>query len=153
VARQRFRYRSRNVPILELVVQAEGLPAVNLDGIVDSGATHTFLSLQTAHLLGLKRSELIETPPATVADDTQVPSWITHVPIRAQVQAQLSPDRPPEPWGPIFDLQPRFMKSASPLWGQEDLGASFEISQQRFLLPAYFVLEYWAGMADGVPRS
>jgi hypothetical protein len=52
-----------------MVVQAEGRPAVNLDGIVDSRATHTFLSLQTADLLGLKRSELIQTPPATVAEN------------------------------------------------------------------------------------
>ncbi len=45
------------------------------------------------------------------------------------------------------------MKSGSPLWGMEDFGASFEISQQRFLLPAYFVLEYWAGMSEGAPRA
>jgi hypothetical protein len=55
----RFEYRYRNVPMLELLVQAEGRPAVKLDGVVDSGATHTFLSLQTAELLGLKRSELV----------------------------------------------------------------------------------------------
>jgi hypothetical protein len=132
--------------MLELVVQAEGRPAVKLDGIVDSGATHTFLSLQTAEVLGLKHTELVESPPATVADDTQVPPWTTTVPIRAQVQAQG------EPWGPIMDLYPRFMKSGSPLWGMEDFGAPFEIRQQRFLLPAYFVLEYWSGMSEGAPR-
>jgi hypothetical protein len=149
----RFKYRYRNVPMLELVLQPQGRPAVKLDGVVDSGATHTFLSLQTAEVLGLEGSELVETPPATVADDTKVPSWFTKVPIRAQVQAELSPNAPLEPWGPIFDIYPRFMKSGIPLWGQEDLGASFEIRQQRFLLPAYFVLEYWAGMSEGAPRS
>jgi len=148
----RFKYRYRNVPMLELVVQAEGHPAVKLDGVVDSGATHTFLSFQTAEALGLTRNDLIETPPATVADNTKVPSWFTKIAIRAQVQAELTPDEPLEPWGPIFDLYPRFMKSGTPLWGQEDLAASFEYRQQRFLLPAYFVLEYWDGMSDGVPR-
>ena len=44
------------------------------------------------------------------------------------------------------------MKSGTPLWGQEDFAAHFEYHQQRFLLPAYFVLEYWDGMSDGVPR-
>jgi len=152
MASWRFEYRYRNMPMLELVVQPEGRPAVELTGVVDSGATHTFLSLQDAELLGLKRSELVETPPATVADDTQVPSWITNVPIRAQVQAELTPNAPLAPWGPVFDLYPRFMKSGTPLWGMEDFGASFEIRQQRFLLPAYFELEYWAGMSEGTPR-
>jgi predicted aspartyl protease len=112
----RFKYRYRNVPMLRLLVQAEGRPAVKLDGIVDSGATHTMLPLDTAEALGLKPTELVESPPATIADDTKVPSWFTKVPIRAQVQARLSPDDPLEPWGPIFDLYPRFMKSGSPLW-------------------------------------
>jgi hypothetical protein len=152
VAHQRFRYLYRNAPILNLRLQAEGRPVVDLDGIVDSGATHTFLSLQDAELLGLKRSELIGTPPATVADDTQVPSWITEVPIRAQAQAELTPKAPLAPWGPVFDLYPRFMSSGSPLWGQEDFGATFEIRQQRFLLPAYFELEYWSGMSEGAAR-
>ena len=146
MARWRFEYRYRNVPMLELLVQAEGRPAVKLDGVVDSGATHTMLSLTTAEALGLQRTDLVQSPPATIADDTEVPSWITKVPLRAQVQAQ------DKPWGP-FKLYPRFMKSGSPLWGMEDFGASFEISQQRFLLPAYFVLEYWAGMSEGAPRA
>ena len=47
VARRRFEYRYRNVPVVDLRVQAEGHPAVALDGIVDSGATHTILSIQT----------------------------------------------------------------------------------------------------------
>jgi hypothetical protein len=146
MAEQRFKYRSRNVPMLKLVVQAQGRPPVKLDGIVDSGATHTVLSIEAAEALGLQRADLIESPGIIVADDTEVPSWITKVPIRAQVQAH------DQPWGPILDLYPRFMSSGSPLWGQEDLGASFEISQQRFLLPAYFVLEYWTGMSEGAPR-
>jgi hypothetical protein len=152
VAHQRFRYLYRNTPILNLYLQAEGRPAIDLDGVVDSGATHTFLSLQAAELLSLKRSELIETPPTIVADDSTVPSWTTEVPIRAQVQVEITAGEKLQPWGPIFDLYPKFMSSGSPLWGQEDFGASFEIHQQRFLLPAHFVLEYWAGMTQGTPR-
>jgi hypothetical protein len=149
----RFNYRSRNVPVLDLVVQAEGHPAIQLTGIVDSGATHTMLSIETAEALGLRRTDLIKSPPATIADDTKVPSWTTEVAIRAQVQARLPDEGPPEPWGPIFDLYPRFMKSGSPLLGQEDFCASFKVNLERFLLPAYFVLEYWAGMSEGSPRA
>jgi len=152
VAHQRFRYLYRNAPILNLRVQAEGRPAVELDGIVDSGATHTVLSIATAEALGLQRTDLIESSGIIVADDTELPSWTTNVPIRAQVQAELTTGEKLEPWGPVFDLHPRFMSSGSPLWGQEDFGASFEIRQQRFLLPAYFELEYWAGMSEGASR-
>jgi hypothetical protein len=148
----RFEYRYRNVPMLELVVQAEGRPPVKLDGVVDGGATHTFLSLADAQLLGLTDTDLIESPPTTVANETKVPSWSTSVPIRAQVLAELTTGEELQPWGPVFDLYPRFMKSGTPLWGQEDFAAHFEYHQQRFLLPAYFVLEYWDGMSDGVPR-
>jgi hypothetical protein len=148
----RFKYRYRNVPMLELVVQPQGHPAVKLDGLVDSGATHTMLSLDTAELLGLEPIDLIKSPPATIADGSESPCWTTEVPIRAQVQAKLTAGEEREPWGPIFDLYPRFISSGTPLWGQEDFAAHFEYHQQRFLLPAYFVLEYWDGMSDGLPR-
>jgi hypothetical protein len=152
VADQRFRYLYRNAPILNLRLQAEGHPAVELDGVVDSGATHTVLSIETAEALGLNRTDLVESPALIVADDTQVPSWVTKVPIRAQVQAELTTGEKLQPWGPIFDLHPRFMNSGSPLWGQEDFCASFKVNLERYLLPAYFVLEYWAGMSDGVSQ-
>jgi predicted aspartyl protease len=152
VARERFRYLYRNVPILNLRVQADGHPAVEFDGVVDSGATHTVLSLEDAEALGLERTDLIESPGIIVADDTKVPSWVTNVPIRAQVQAELTTGEELEPWGPVFDLHPRFMSSGSPLWGQEDFCASFEYRQQRFLRPAHFELEYWAGRSEGAPK-
>jgi hypothetical protein len=81
-----------------------------------------------------------------------VASWFTKVPLRAQVQAELTPGEKIKPWGPVFDLYPRFMKTGTPLWGQEDFAASFEFRQQRFLLPAHFVLEYWDDMSSGTPR-
>ena len=79
-------------------------------------------------------------------------AWITDVPIRAQAQARIPEDGTLKPWGPVFDLRPIFMESGGPLWGQEDFAASFEITLQRYVNPAYFVLDYWANMSDGVPR-
>jgi Aspartyl protease len=142
LARQRFRYLYRNVPVLNLRVQAEGRAAIELDGIVDSGATHTVLSIETAEALGLQRTDLAESPGIIVADDTQVPSWITKVPIRAQVQAELTTGNPLEPWGPIFDLYPRFMSSGSPLLGQEDFFTTFDVAFWRRITPNVFSLTH-----------
>ena len=135
MARERFRYLYRNVPVLNLRVQADGHPAVEFDGVVDSGATHTVLSIEAAQVLGLQLSDLIESPGIIVADDTEVPSWITRVPIRAQVQAELTTGEQLQPWGPVFDLHPRFMSSASPLWGQEDFCASFKVNLRALSAP------------------
>jgi hypothetical protein len=111
------------------------------------------LSIKDAETLGLSLTELRPANPVTIADDTKVPSWTTELPIRAQVQAQFSDKSPLQPWGPIFPLHPIFMETGSPLWGQEDFCASFEITLQRYLVPAHFVLEYWTGMSHGVARA
>jgi hypothetical protein len=49
--RRHFNYRYRNVPVLDLRVQAEGRPPIEL---ADSGATRTALSIEHAEQLGLK---------------------------------------------------------------------------------------------------
>jgi hypothetical protein len=135
-------------------VEAKGGPQIGLRGIVDSGATCTVLSLKVAEDLGL--SDLREAPEATLAGDVHIPTWISDTPIRAQVEAPLFPGGPFEPWGPVIDLHPVFLAAGRPLWGQEDLYASFRIIAERYIKPeiaaAHFELEYWAGMSDGAPR-
>jgi len=44
------------------------------------------------------------------------------------------------------------MQEADPLWGQADFCASIKVNLERYLLPAHFLLEYWQGMSQGVPR-
>jgi hypothetical protein len=150
--RRRFEYESRNVALLDLRVQAQGRPVAKLTGTLDSGATDTMLSIKDAEALGLNRTDLRRASYVTIADDTKVPSWTTDLEIRAQVQTRFSDGGPLQPWGPIINLHPIFMETGSPLWGQEDFCASFEITLQRYLLPAHFALEYWAGMSEGTPR-
>lgn len=135
-------------------LEARGGPQVELAGVVDSGATCTVLSLEDAEELGL--SDLHEAPEANLAGGIQIPTWTSDTPIRAQVQAPLSPGGPFEPWGPVIDLHPVFLQAGRPLWGQEDLHASFRVVGERYvnpaIAPAHVELEYWAGMYDGVPR-
>lgn len=140
------------MPLLNLHVQALGRPVAELAGTLDSGATDTVLSIEAAEELGLTLDDLRPIDDVLIADDSEVPAWITDIPIRAQAQARLSHSSPLEPWGPIFDLHPIFMKNGGPLWGQEDVCASFKVNLERFLNPAHFVLEYWPGMSTGVPR-
>jgi hypothetical protein len=153
LSRWRFEYEGRNLPLLDLHVQAKGHPVAVLTGTLDSGATDTVLSIKAAEKLGLTLADLRPSHPVTIADNSDVPSWITDVPVRAQVQIHLPDTHDLIPWGPIFDLHPVFMETGSPLWGQEDFCASFKVNLERFLLPAHFVLEYWAGMSDGAPRA
>jgi hypothetical protein len=154
LSRRRLPYESRNVPALDMHVQAKGGSMIELDGIVDSGATCTVLSLKVAEDLGL--TDLREAPDANLAGGIHIPTWITDTPIRAQAHVPLFPGGPLEPWGPIFDLHPVFLQAGRPLWGQEDVYAAFRIIAERYVdpkvAPAYFELEYWTDMFHGAPR-
>ena len=137
-----------------MCLEARGCPQIELVGVVDSGATCTVLSLQDAEELGV--NDLREAPDANLAGGIHVPTWTSDTPIRAQVQVPLSSGGPFEPWGPVVDLHPVFLQAGRPLWGQEDLYASFRVVAERYINPAIaaaaFELEYWAGMSEGVPR-
>jgi hypothetical protein len=148
---RRFNYRSSNVPILDLHIQAQGRPVAELTGTLVSGATDTVLSIEAAEELGLTLQDLRPIQDVHIANNSEVPAWITDIPIRAQAQAHI-PDGALEPWGPVFNLHPIFLQTGGPLWGQEDFAASFEIAFQRYLNPASFVLQYWDGMSDGAAR-
>jgi len=148
----RFKYRSRNVPVLDLLIQAQGHPVAELAGTLDSGATDTVLSIKAAEALGLTLDDLRRVDDVLIADDSEVPAWVSDVPIRAQAQARIPEDGDLQPWGPIFALHPIFMASGGPLWGQEDFCASFRVILERYVVPAWFELEYWAGMSDDESR-
>jgi hypothetical protein len=54
MARRRFQYDADDVPSLEVRIRAQGGPAVDLSGTVDSGASTTVLSIEDAKELGLR---------------------------------------------------------------------------------------------------
>ena len=141
------------MPALDVRLQAEGRAPADFSGIVDSGATHTALSLADAEELGLSKTDLRESGTIIVADERSVPSFTTTVPIRGQVHNQSLPGGPLEPWGPVFQLHPIFLPTGTPLWGQEDFCATFRVTLERYLNPAHFVLEHWTDMGSGsTPR-
>jgi hypothetical protein len=148
----RFKYRSRNVPVLDLLIQAQGHPVAELAGTLDSGATDTVLSIKAAEALGLTLDDLRRVDDVLIADDSEVPAWVSDVPIRAQVLRPASTGEDLLPWGPIFAANVLFMEDADPLWGQEDFCASFRVILERYVVPAWFELEHWAGMSDDEPR-
>jgi hypothetical protein len=147
--RRTFIYDYEDVPSLEVRLQAQGGPQVDLAGTVDSGATRTALSVEHAELLGIAPADLRKANPVIIADGNEVASWTATVPIRGQVQNQASLQAPLEPWGPIIEFDPIFLEDGSPLWGQADFCRSFEVILQRYLDPARFVLDHWDSMSQG----
>jgi hypothetical protein len=129
MARRRFQYDSDDVPSLDVRIRAQGGPAVDLSGTVDSGASTTVLSVENAEELGLNLADLRQGPDAIVANKTRVHCWTAATPIRAQVLR-------PSPagfvtWGPVFAVDVMFMQDADPLWGQADFFATFAINFER----------------------
>jgi len=129
MARRRFQYDSDDVPSLDVRIRAQGGPAVDLSGTVDSGASTTVLSVENAEELGLNLTDLRQGPDAIVANKTRVHCWTAATPIRAQVLR-------PSPagfvtWGPVFAVDVMFMQDADPLWGQADFFATFAINFER----------------------
>ena len=121
-----------------------------LTGTLDSGADRHDLSIKAAENSGSPSRTFVRPIRSRSPTTATSRSWITHVPIRAQVQIHLPDTHDLVPWGPLFDLHPVFMETGSPLWGQEDFCASFKVNLERYSLPAHFVLGDWAGMSDGV---
>ena len=134
-----FPYDTENVPSLELRLQAQGGPIIELSGTVDSGATSTVLSTEDAVELGL--DDLREAGTVTVADRKQVPSYTAKVPIAGQVLL-VAEGVVLDVWGPSFYLNAIFLENADPLWGQADLFATFEVTFRRNITPATFGLRY-----------
>ncbi len=151
--RRTFTYRYEDIPSLEIRLQAQGGPQVDLPGTVDSSATQTALSIEHAERLGLASTDLIDADPVILAGGLQIPSWTAPVPIRGQIQNQPTPQAPLERWRPIIEFKPIFLEAGDPLWGQSDFCKSFEVILQRYLDPARFVLDHWNNMSSGKGRG
>lgn len=141
MARRTFPYDVYDTPSLDLRVQAQGGLQVDLSGTVDSGASSTVLSIDDAEELGLLPGELRQAKDVVIADGSKVRCWTAATPIRAQV-LRRSPSGELHPWGPVFEVEPVFMDNASPLWGQSDFFAAFEVTFWRNHNPAMFGLSY-----------
>ena len=129
---RRFPYDPDGVPSLDLRIQAKGGPQVELEGIVDSGAGRTVLSIEDAEELGLRAGDLRAAGEVVVADGSSVPCFTPPVPIRARVLDTVSSKDDPNLWGPVFDLDVVFLEhTISPLWGQADFFATFGINFER----------------------
>ncbi len=131
MARRRFQYDSDDVPSLDVRIRAQGGPAVDLSGTVDSGASTTVLSIQDAEELGLNPADLRRGPDAIVANKTRVHCWTAATPIRAEVLRGATSGDQLVPWGPVFAVNVMFMQDADPLWGQTDFFATFGINFER----------------------
>jgi hypothetical protein len=131
MARRRFQYDADDVPSLEVRIRAQGGPAVDLSGTVDSGASTTVLSIEDAKELGLNPEDLRSAPDAIVANKTRVHCWTAPTPIRAQVLRPTASGDELVPWGPVFAVDVMFMQDADPLWGQADFFATFAINFER----------------------
>lgn len=132
-------------------IQAQGGLQIELTGTVDSGATRTALSREDAEQLGLRPKDLRAADPVIVADGSEVASWTATVPIRGQVLRVSSSGVDLLPWGPVFEIDPIFLEDGSPLWGQADFFKSFEITFQRYMNPARFILNHWQNMSQSSP--
>jgi Aspartyl protease len=130
------------MPSLHVRIQAKGGSQIDLTGIVDSGASGTVLARTYAEKLGLAPVDLREAGTIVVADGNKVRCWTTDTPIRAQVLRPAISDDDPQPWGPVFAIKPVFLEHATPLWGQTDFFATFEVTFWRNASPATFRLSH-----------
>ncbi len=137
--RRRFPYNADGMASLDVRIQAQSGPEVDLIGIVDSGASTTVLSRRHAEKLGLGPVDLREAGTIGVADGSKVHCWTAVVPIRAQV-LELSSLDALLPWGPVFALNAIFLEHAIPLLGQADFMATFRVTLARDVSPAWFEL-------------
>jgi hypothetical protein len=131
------------MPSLDVRIQAEDGPQIDVTGIADSGASSTVLAREYAERLGLAAADLREAGAIIVADGNKVSCWIATRQIRAQIlRPAVSGRNALTPWGPVFAINPVFLEHAVPLWGQSDFFATFEVTFWRNTNPPTFGLSY-----------
>jgi hypothetical protein len=113
-------------------------PTIYVSMIVDSGANVSLLAKEHLRELGIKQrgaqAEIERDRAPALGVRSQFPTWCSKVPVRGQVVLPLEPGSTPEPsanwtpWGPPFDLDPRFAHDVPGLAGRRDFFRSFVVT-------------------------
>jgi hypothetical protein len=98
VPRWRFPYHLDGMPSLDMRVQIQDNPHLDLSGIVDSGASSTVLATGDAEKLGLRLTDLCTAGSIIVADENKIRCWTAAVPIRAHVLRPSTSGEDLLPW-------------------------------------------------------
>jgi len=113
-------------------------PTIYVSMIIDSGANVSLLAKEHLRSLGIRqrgaKAEIAPDPVPGIGLKFRFPTWHSKVPFRAQVVLPLAPDSTPRPsanwtpWGPAFDLEPRFAHDVPGLAGRRDFFRSFVVT-------------------------
>jgi hypothetical protein len=113
-------------------------PTIYVSMIVDSGANVSLLAKERLRELGIKQrgahAEIERDRALALGVRSQFPTWRSKVPVRGQVVLPLEPASAPHasanwtPWGPTFDLEPRFAHDVPGLAGRRDFFRSFVVT-------------------------
>jgi hypothetical protein len=136
-------YRAGEPPYIGLAItslrdpDAPG-PTIYVSLIVDSGASVSVLGKEHLRPLGIRqRGAQVEIEPDSepaLGVKSQFATWYSSVPLRGQVVLPLAPGSTlyPSadwtPWGPLFDLHPRFAHNVPGLAGRRDFFRSFVVT-------------------------
>jgi hypothetical protein len=113
-------------------------PTIYLSLIVDSGANVSLLAKEHLRKLGIRqrgaRAEIEPDSEPALGVKSRFATWHSNVPLRGRVVLPLAPDSTPypsanwTPWGPLFDLEPRFASHAPDVAGRRDFFRSFVVT-------------------------
>ena len=113
-------------------------PTIYVSMIVDSGANVSLLAKEYLRDLGIRQrgaqAEIERDQAPALGAKSRFAAWHSKVPLRGQVVLPLAPDSTPypsdtwTPWGPPFDLHPRFASHAPDLAGRRDFFRSFVVT-------------------------
>jgi hypothetical protein len=114
-------------------------PTIYVSMIVDSGANVSLLAKERLRELGIRQrgahAEIERDRAPALGVRSRFPTWCSKVPVRAQVVLPLEPADVPQPsganwtpWGPMFDLEPRFAHDVPGLAGRRDFFRSFVVT-------------------------
>jgi hypothetical protein len=136
-------YRAGEPPSIALAITSlrdpdAPRPTIYVSLIVDSGASVSVLGKEHLRPLGIRQrgaqAEIeLDSEPA-LGVKSRFATWYSSVPLRGQVVLPLAPDSTPypsanwTPWGPLFDLEPRFASHVPSLAGRRDFFRSFVVT-------------------------
>ena len=113
-------------------------PTIYVSLIIDSGASFSLLGKEHLRPLGIRergaQAEIERDSEPALGVKSRFATWYSSVPLRGQVVLPLAPDSTPDPsadwtpWGPLFDLEPRFASRAPRLAGRRDFFRTFVVT-------------------------